>query len=269
MTAIDFTHWEPSGFTTWTLREHARPVVVVTMVTTIPLAPAFIWCRHFWNAYQNSRLVKRCLIEAASADVSPRGLNATAVISSGASLRVSPPGSFFERETFHHLIIAKLLTRHRPAVVRCRRAVQEVLQSHYCQACFEDGGDGEKKTSPDIYIYFPFPPADAELYTSWSSPLRPQLWAGCSWTEARPVSLFWPQDGVVHKYSEPPLCLWLRLFWYWLRVLHPCYLWKTYSVHIDWCISHPVLFSSHRGNKNGWYPFVFESDSFVHLACER
>lgn len=87
-------------------------VSVRLMAACLKRAPKFLPCQ-------------RCLIEAASADVSPRGFLKRHDCN---FLRHKFMGSssgevFFQRETFLHLIITELLICHRPAsheTLRCR-----------------------------------------------------------------------------------------------------------------------------------------------------
>lgn len=191
---------------------------------TIYLMPGF-----FENAYEKVLPHQRCLTEAASADVSPRIFNVChkfmGFSSSLLEGNVSPlyyrwtsrPSSSNGHET------ARCSLGSCTVVLLSKTKETEREQSGlrykymlWCQIFFffrRESLFSSSASSPDV-----------ELSKSRSSPLNPQLRAGCSWTEARPVSFSGPKTKAYINIQNPHCVCVSLLLWYLLRVLHPCYL---------------------------------------------
>lgn len=176
------------------------------------------------NAYEKVLPHLRCQIEAASADVSPRVFNLCHNLmcfsSSLLEGNVSP---------LDYRWTSRPSSSNGHETARCSLGSCTVVLLSKTKDT-----EREKSGLRYRYIFFFFrreslfsssaSSPDVELSKSRSSPLNPQLRAGCSWTEARPVSFSGPKTKAYINIQNPHRVCVSLLFWYLLRVLGPCYL---------------------------------------------
>lgn len=160
-TAIDFAHYEPGSFTSWSLCDHAQH---------------HLWQWWRWSWWRQDSFHFETLTEIPALSTLPNrsskcGCSSLdmAVISS-VSLWVPPPGERFS---------TWLLLNYSPVIVQQSWDVEVQFREFHSRITvkpvLENGGDGKRKIWPDmyifnyIYIYFPF------LLWVRSSPLRAQL----------------------------------------------------------------------------------------------